>query len=92
MFDIPDIFELPKSAVLGILRFLWWLGWDLVVETVFWAVGWLVLRTLTLGQYPGERFGEQDAASWRTAFVVQIVGLLVLATLIWLLAGAWPSL
>lgn len=91
MLDVTDIFESSKTLFVGILRFLWWLGWDILIETVFWAVGWLALRCVTLGHYPTERLGEQDAASWRTAFVVQVVGALVLAALIWLLSGAWPS-
>ena len=90
MLDIPDIFEGPKSVVVGLLRFLWWLAWDFSVETVFWAVGWLTFRTLTLGRYPNERLTEQDAASGFAAFVVEVAGALVLASAIWLLSGAWP--
>lgn len=89
MVDLPDI-DFPKSAILAVLRFIWWLGWELLVETVFWAVGWLALRTLTLGRYPAERLGEQDAASWSTAFIVQAVGACLLATSIGVLSGAWP--
>lgn len=92
MLDISDLTEVPKSVLIGVLRFLWWLGWEFIVETVFWSFGWLTLRALTLGRYPEERFAEQDAASGFTAFVVQATGALVLALAIWLLSGAWPHI
>lgn len=92
MLDFSDILGVPKSVLIGLLRFLWWLGWEFFVETVFWTVGWLTLRALTLGRYPQERFTEQDAASGFAAFVVQVSGALVLAFAIWLLSGAWPHL
>ena len=61
----------------------------------FWGdrwlfVGWCLLRVVTLGRYPLERFGGVDDADTRTAFFVEIVGLVVLALGIWWLAGEWP--
>lgn len=49
-----------------------------------------MLRVLTLGRYPEERLGGVDEAGIYPAFVVEVVGLAVLAAGIWGLAGAWP--
>jgi hypothetical protein len=49
-----------------------------------------VPRLLTLGRYPDEPLGGVDEAATGTAFVVEVVGLVVLAARIWGLAGALP--
>ena len=90
MIDPTDWFDTPKSILLGVLRALWWLAWDFCIQTVGWSIGWCVLRVLTLGRYPEERLGGVDEAVTHTAFVVEVVGLGVLAAGIWGLAGAWP--
>lgn len=90
MIDLPDWLDAPKGLVLGVLRVLWWLAWDVCIETVAWSVGWCVLRLVTLGRYPQERFGGVDDARTGTAALVEIVGLVVLALGIWWLAGEWP--
>lgn len=90
MLDPTDWIDLPKNLVLGVLRALWWLGWDFIIQTVGWSIGWCVLRVLTLGHYPRERLGDLAGASWVTSLWVELVGLAVLATTIWWLAGAWP--
>ena len=85
MIDLPDWLDAPRGLVLGVLRFLWWLAWEVCVQTVGWSVGWCALRVVTLGRYPQERFGGVDDAETGTAFLVEIVGLVVLAVGIWLL-------
>ncbi len=90
MIDGPDVLDVPKSLVVAVLRFLWWLGWDVCVQTVGWSIGWSVLRLLTLGRYPAQRFRGLDDASAGTVVAVDIVGLVVLALGIWWLAGTWP--
>lgn len=90
MIDPTDWFDIPKSIVLAVLRALWWLAWDLCVQTVGWSIGWCVLRVLTLGRYPRERLGGLDDARTGTAWAVEIVGLAMLATVIWWVAGNRP--
>lgn len=90
MIDPTDWFDTPKSILLAVLRVLWWLAWDVCVQTVGWSIGRCVLRVLTLGRYPEERLGGVDEASSGTAIVVELVGLVVLAAGIWGLAGALP--
>lgn len=89
MIDLSDWLDTPKGLVLGVLRFLWWLAWDVCVQTVGWSIGWCVLRIVTLGRYPKERFGGVDDAEPGKAMLVEIVGLAVLALGIWWLAGTW---
>ncbi|PZO17279.1 MAG: hypothetical protein DCF26_10010 [Burkholderiales bacterium] len=86
MFNPADLFELPKSIVLAVLRFLWWLGWDFLVETVFWSVGWLTVRVLSLGRFPQEQFTQQDDASGFTSLFLHVTGAVVLWALIWFLS------
>jgi hypothetical protein len=90
LIDPTDWLDTPKSIVLAVLRALWWLAWDVWVQTVGWSIGWCVLRVLTLGRYPRERLGGVDEAATGTSVVVEAVGLAVLAAGIWWLAGAWP--
>lgn len=90
MIDPTDWIDTPKSIVLAVLRALWWLAMDLLIQTVGWSIGWCVLRVLTLGRYPEERLGGVDEAETGTAFLVEAVGLAALAAGIWGLAGALP--
>jgi hypothetical protein len=87
LIDVPDWLDAPRGLVLGVLRFLWWLAWDFCVQTVGWSIGWCALRIMTLGRYPQERFDGVDDAETGPAFLVEIVGLVVLAVGIWLLGG-----
>lgn len=90
MIDLPDWLDAPKGLVVGVLRVLWWLAWDFCIQTVGWSIGWCVLRLATLGRYPPDRLGGVDDADTGTAILVEIVGLVVLASGIWWLAGEWP--
>ncbi len=90
MLDLSDVLEAPKSLLLGFLRLLWWFAWDFWVETVGWAIGWCVLRALTLGQFPRERLVDVDQAGFAKALFIEAVGLGTMALLIWALSGAWP--
>jgi hypothetical protein len=91
MLDPGELISFPLSAVLGVLRFLWWLAWDVCCQTVGWAVGWPVCRLATLGRFPRERYTELGLAEASTAFVVEAIGLLAIAALIAWLSGHWPS-
>jgi hypothetical protein len=85
---LPDPVE---SFLLPVLRFLVWVVWDLVLEVVLRSVGWLALRSVTLGRYPREGLLELREASGTTEAVVVVTGgvvLVVLVALIWLL---WPG-
>jgi hypothetical protein len=90
LIDLPDWLDAPRGLVVGVLRVLWWLAWEVCIQTVGWSVGWCVLRIVTLGRFPQERFGGVDDAEKGTAILVEIVGLVVLALGIWWLAGEWP--
>jgi hypothetical protein len=92
MPDPSDLLDLPKSFFVGILRGLWWLAWDFCVEIIGWSIGWLVLRLITFGQFPSEPLGGVDQASFGRALFVEVVGLVALASAIWLLSGNWPQL
>lgn len=52
-----------------------------------WSIGWWALRVLPLERYPVDRFGVVDVAGTHTAFVVEVVGLVVLEAGVWGLAG-----
>jgi hypothetical protein len=93
MVDLLELLSRPAaSMVLGILRALWWLSWDFFVQTVSWSIGWLILRTLTMGHFPPERLGNIDEAHWLHRLVVDLTGLAVLAMGIWWLSGKWPQI
>ena len=60
------------------------------METIGWSIGWFVLRVITLGRFPSEPLGGVDQAGTGLALLVEIVGLVTLASVIWLLSGTWP--
>jgi hypothetical protein len=92
MFDASDLFDVPKSLLLGVLRVLWWLGYDFLIQTIGWSVGWLTLRLLTLGGFPGEPINALHQVGTAKAALVELVGLITLACLILLLSGHLPRL
>ena len=69
--------------ILGLLRILLFIGWELLVEQVGWYVGWCFYRTLTFGHFPAEKISDQERASVGTAIIVEFTGLGVLALLIY---------
>lgn len=74
-----DISDLSRTAVIKVLRALWWLGWDFCVRTVGWSIGWILLRTITLGRFPREGINQLDHAHWFLELVVELIGLALLA-------------
>lgn len=87
-----DLTELSRSILLGLLRSLWWLGWEFCVRTVGWSIGWLALRTITAGQFPKEGIKQLDDVPWLRGVLTEILGLGLLATTIYVLSQAWPGL
>lgn len=92
MLDVSDLLSESTKLVLGLLRGLWWLTWDFMIQTIGWAIGWIVWRVITVGHFPHEPFGGMDDASWVSRLIVDLTGLATLATAIWLLSGLWPQL
>jgi hypothetical protein len=90
MLEPSELHGFPVSLFLGVLRFLWWLAWELCFQIVGWLVGWPVCRVLSFGRFPAERFTQVDAADSFVAFLVEVIGLLVVAAAIWYLSGNWP--
>lgn len=76
--------------VLWVVRALWWLGWEFMVRTVGWSIGWAVWRTLTLGRFPDTGFRDLDETSDWASILVELTGLAVLAGVIWLLSRHAP--
>ncbi len=90
MIDLADWFELPRNLLVGALRLMWWLAWDLLVETIGWTIGWFFWRMVSVGRFPCEGLGQQEEAPWTTHWLLQATGLGLLALAIWALTGAWP--
>jgi hypothetical protein len=82
--------DLTRSAVVAILRMLWWLGWDFAFCTIGWSIGWCFFRVLTFGRFPAEALGELDDAPWIVAVLVETSGLALLALGIFELTRVWP--
>lgn len=92
MFDFLDIISLPRTLLLGVLRALWWLGWEFCVQTVGWSVGWFACRAVTFGRFPSEQRNQLEDAGLFVAFVVEVLGLALIALGIYLLSQSWPHL
>lgn len=90
MMDLSHLLDLPRAALVVVLRTFWWLAWCFCVETVGWSIGWLALRAVSLGQFPREPLPGVDDAGRARALFVEAVGLATLATAAWMLSGEWP--
>ncbi len=87
MEDLADWILKPiLRAILGVLLVLRYLAWDLMFRFVGWSIGWLALRAVTIGTFPGVALNALDECSQLTALFVEFTGLAVLFTLVYLLA------
>lgn len=86
MIEVEDLLFRPVARIaLIVARALWWLGWEFLVQTVGWSIGWPIWRLLTLGRFPDTGFGDLDETSWWAATLVELTGLAALAVAIFLL-------
>ena len=79
--DVTDLLR----PVLWIARALLWVGWDLLVRTIGWSIGWVFFRAITFGRFPGMGIGELDQTSFGFSLIIELVGLLLLAGFVLLL-------
>lgn len=63
--------ELTMTAIGWVVRGLGHLLAELLIEKLFYGLGWLVLKVLTLGQFPPPRAGIRDR--W-TVMLVTLTG------------------
>lgn len=83
MDDIADGMLRPLGKLLlGCLRILQFLAWDLLFSHVGWTIGWCFLRVPSFGAYPKEKLTELDQCSWRKALFVEMLGLAILCLLV----------
>ena len=75
---MDDLFD---SGLGTVLRFIKGVIKDFLYDIVCYAVGWLILRCVTAGQYPGEslREGIQDPDSIDS--LTSIIGLVALVAI-----------
>ncbi|MDQ3287027.1 MAG: hypothetical protein M3Q42_01980 [Pseudomonadota bacterium] len=81
-----DLARPVARAVLTTLRVIWWVTWELCIETVSWYIGWPVCRAISFGHFPEVRLQEQDEVGSFAGLVVHATGLVSLLGLIYLLA------
>ncbi len=75
---VEGIFHLIFKVFVGFLKILRYFAFELMFEGLGWAIGWLVLRLITFGRYPKQRFFQSNDASILVSIGVEIVGMLVL--------------
>lgn len=75
---VEGIFHLILKLFIGFLKLLRYFAFELMFEGLGWAVGWLVLRLITLGRYPKQGFFHSNDASILVSIGIEIVGMLVL--------------
>ena len=62
-------------VLLGIVRFISWLTWEIFCERILWYVGWPVARIFTLGKFPKQTIHDVDSSSTFNHFIVAAIGL-----------------
>lgn len=90
MSDLSDLVTLSTSIFAAVFRVLWWIIRDFLLEKVLCSLGWVALKLLTFGRYPGHRFGENDAAGRGIQFLEMVTGIFLLGVFVWFLSGAGP--
>ena len=76
--DVTDLLR----PVLWIARALLWLGWDLIVRTIGWSIGWVFFRTITFGRFPDTGIGDIEQTSFGYSLIIELTGLLLLAAFV----------
>jgi hypothetical protein len=69
-----DGFDLARP-LFWLARGLLWLGWDCLVRTVGWSIGWPIWRVATFGRFPDTGFRDLDQTSLWASLVVELTGL-----------------
>jgi hypothetical protein len=80
------IFKPFIRLIVGILRVLLFLGWDLLFEYVGWSVGWAFYRLVSFGKFPSESWSELEQASLFTRLIVELTGIGLLGFLVFFLS------
>jgi hypothetical protein len=78
------VLRLTAKVLLTVIRFLIWVVWELMCETLLWYVGWPVMRFVTIGNYPKQGITNAEEEDPLVFFFVAMTGLasmLVLAFL-----------
>ena len=86
MLDASDLFR----PLLWFARALWWLGYEFMVQTVGWSIGWVIWRLVTFGRFPETGIREQDETVLWASILVELTGLAALAGAIWWLSRHVP--
>ena len=86
MLDAVDLFR----PALWLARALWWLGFEFMIRTVGWSIGWLIWRAFTLGRFPETGIRELDDTVLWASIMVEITSLAALAGVIWWLTINMP--
>jgi|TARA_Y100000296_G_scaffold7231_1_gene8659 hypothetical protein len=80
------IIKAGLRIILIILRVIYFIGWELFVEYVGWAVGWCICRVITIGHYPKYKINSYEDAPLSTVLVVNGIGIFFVAGSIAILA------
>jgi len=76
---MDDILEV---GLRNIFKFIKGLIKDFIYDLVFYAIGWVVLRVLTLGSYPQESLGDGLRDPESSESMPNIIGLILVSVLI----------
>ena len=82
-----DGVELMFRPLVMLGRFLLWLVWELCIEVIAWAIGWLVCKTITFGKWPNVKFNERENLEWFEAAIIETIGLATIFLLVYLVAS-----
>lgn len=89
MEELADgLFRPILKLILGFLRVLQFLAWDLLFSYIGWSIGWCFYRIISFGKYPNEGIGDLDSCHWGKALFVEFTGLAILGVSIVLISGA----
>lgn len=82
-----DGLELLFRPLVMLGRFLLWLVWELFIEVVAWAIGWVVCKAISFGRWPKVKFNERENLDWAEASIVLSVGVAAMCILFLLVAA-----
>lgn len=62
--------------LLGVCRLFWFIIFDLMIYELFWYIGWLVCRCISVNRWPKQKMHEDGKNNTGTRVLVTIVGFL----------------
>lgn len=79
------IFKIAAKVLLAVVRFLIWIAWEVMCETLLWYMGWPISRVITFGNSPKQGITNGENEEPLSYFLVALTGFATLLFMTYIL-------